>query len=1411
MKNPISLYRLQFNKSFTFRDFKTQLEYFKTLGVGAIYANPIFKASPGSLHGYDVVNPLEFNASITSYYEFKNLVNELKDHDIGWIQDFVPNHMAFYHQNKWLWDLQEKGEKSRYSGFFDIDYNHPVLGKKLMAPFLGNSLGECINNQEIKAKWLNGSFIITYYEQQYPVSFDTVKFLFNHYTRAKPGSLLKVMNENAWDEASETASFLNNRWENIKPVFDSLYAKDESFQSYINYIIDEINNDDEILLEILENQHYKLTLWRKTGEHINYRRFFTISELICLAMDKKEVFEEYHKFLHELIRDNLIDGIRIDHIDGLMNPVEYISRLRTLAGKEKYIVAEKILEQGENLPLEFELQGTTGYDFLTLVNNLFTCQENMRDLHSFYHQLTGNDKNTRQVILQKKKFILKTRMSAEWDNLTRMFTQSSFANVKPITSVPGEKIKEAIGEFLCGCPIYRLYSNTLPLSANDKKLVIQVLKDACKRYPAITPALKALEQVFTTQQGFNKTQQEEALRFFSRCMQFTGPLTAKGLEDTAMYTYNAFIAHNEVGDSPGAEGISKNEFHQSMQLRSKNWPLTMNTTSTHDTKRGEDVRARLNVISEMPGEWTKKVEEWRKINKKLKIKEKNIEIPSVNEEFFLYQTLVGFIPHDGVIDDSIIKRFKEYVVKALREAKTNTSWINTNPMYEKHVLEFVDKLLSPRHEFRDSLTSFVGKIADHGMINSLSQLLLKHTCPGVPDTYQGSELWDLSLVDPDNRREVDFVSRFSILKNLLEKNAKEPGKQIENLLKNRNNGEIKLWLTHQLLKLGKEMSLLFSKGEYIPLETKGKYKEHILGFARKYQDLWTVTVVPLFSYKLNKYKPFQNFNWEDTRIQLPFPSPSNWKNIIENTEITCKNEIYMNDVSGQLPLCLLKGEFEQTKRGAGVLLHISSLPGKYGTGDFGKQAFEFIDFLKASGFKYWQILPLTATTKEAGWSPYSSPSAFAGNKLFISPKWLKDKGLIDDKHLQNDKTLKKDKAHFDYAEKLRDKILNRAFKNFLKNGDNSLQKAFEDFCNNEKYWLEDYTLFEVLKTQYANKPWNQWPKEVRERYGSTLDAYREKFKNEIIKEKFIQFIFLEQWKELKAYANRSGIKIIGDIPIYVSFDNADVWANTKLFKLTDDKKMKFIAGVPPDYFSKTGQKWDMPVYDWEEHLKSNYDWWIRRIKKNLELYDLLRIDHFRGFSAYWEIPGNDKTAVNGKWAKAPGEGLLRFLEKEFPTMPFIAEDLGDIDQPVYDLRDQYNLPGMQVLQFAFGDDMPKSIHIPHNHIENSIAYTGTHDNNTTKGWFKEEVNKPMKKRMKKYFDKKVKTKNCNHKMIRATLASCAKIAIIPMQDLLDLDSWARMNNPGGSKNNWVWKVRKKDLNKKFIKNTRKLLLLFNRI
>lgn len=1411
MHNPISIYRLQFNKNFTFRDFKTQLEYFKTLGVGAIYANPIFRASPGSLHGYDVVNPLEFNAGITSYDEFKNIVNDLKEHDIGWIQDFVPNHMAFHHHNKWLWDLQEKGENSHYHGFFDIDHNHPGLSNKLMVPFLGSNPGECIKNQEVITKWLNGNFIITYYEQQYPVNFSTVKMLFDHYTRAKPGRLLEIMNENGWDEAGETSMFLNNQWEKIKREFDGLYAKDESFQYYIDYIIDEINNDHNILSEILENQHYKLMFWRKTGELINYRRFFTISELICLAMEKKVVFEEYHQFLHELLRDNLIDGIRIDHIDGLMNPGEYISRLRDLAGKEKFIVAEKILEQGENLPLEFELQGTTGYDFLTLANNLFTYKENIQALHTFYHQLIGNDKTACKAVLQKKKFILKTRMSAEWDNLTRKFINSSFAKVKPINSVPGEKIKEAIGEFLCGCPVYKLYPSVFPLKASDKEIVKQILKDISLRKPLLSPSLKAIEQVFITHRGFNKSQQEDALQFFRRCMQFTGPLMAKGLEDTAMYTYNAFIAHNEVGDSPGAKGISKKEFHQSMQLRSKNWPLTINTTSTHDTKRGEDVRARLNVISEMPGKWTNKVKEWQKINKKLKINKKNIEIPSVNEEYLLYQTLVGFVPHDGNIDDSIINRLKDFVVKALREAKTNTSWINTNPTYEKHVLQFVDKMLSPKHEFINSLANFVKKIAGHGMINSLSQLLLKHTCPGIPDTYQGSELWDLSLVDPDNRREVDFASRYSILEKLLEKDKKEPGKLIEHLVKNRNNGEIKLWLTYQLLKVSKDKSLLFTKGEYIPLETKGKCKEHILAFARKYQESWIVTVVPLFSYLLSKYKPFQAYNWEETRIQLPFPSPSKWRNILENIEITCKNEIYMNDISKKLPFGLLEGEFEPTKRGAGVLLHVSSLPGNYGTGDFGKQAFDFIDHLEASGFKYWQILPLTATTKEAGWSPYSSPSAFAGNKLFISPKWLKEKGLIDDEHLQKDKTPKKDKVHFDYAEKLRNKILNRAFKNFLKEGHHSLKKEFEDFCNKEKYWLEDYSLFEVLKAKCFNTPWSQWPKEVRERYGSTLDAYKDQYKNEILKEKFIQFIFLEQWKELRAYANRKGIKIIGDIPIYVSFDNADVWANTTLFKLTQDKKMKFIAGVPPDYFSETGQKWDMPVYDWEEHRKSNYDWWIRRIKKNLELYDMLRIDHFRGFSAYWEIPGNDKTAVNGKWIKGPGEGLFQFLEKEFPNMPFIAEDLGDIDQPVYDLRNQYKLPGMQVLQFAFGDDMPKSIHIPHNYNKNSIAYTGTHDNNTTKGWFKEEVNKPMKKRMKKYFDKKVKTKNCNHKMIRATLASCAKIAIIPMQDLLDLDSWARMNNPGGANNNWVWKLRQKDLDKKMVKKARKLVLLFNRV
>jgi len=476
-------------------------------------------------------------------------------------------------------------------------------------------------------------------------------------------------------------------------------------------------------------------------------------------------------------------------------------------------------------------------------------------------------------------------------------------------------------------------------------------------------------------------------------------------------------------------------------------------------------------------------------------------------------------------------------------------------------------------------------------------------------------------------------------------------------------------------------------------------------------------------------------------------------------------------------------------RRAGVLMHITSLPGDYYSGDFGNQAFRFIRFLRDSGHSVWQVLPFTPTSPQTGWSPYSSTSAFAGNILFISPEQLAEINLFATKNLKTIKSRASIKSDFSQALMLRLKLTNRAFKHFSKDQQSEEYLKFKHFCEQEQYWLHDYALFVRLKQHFDNRPWHQWPPKYRDRQPTALKSFSDDHQEDILLEKFRQYLFSDQWAALKNYANQLGIYVIGDIPIYCSYDSADVWAHPQLFKLNKDKTMSVSAGVPPDYFSKTGQLWNMPVYLWENHKKEDFEWWLHRIRKNLQWFDHLRLDHFRGFVSGWEVPAMETNAINGQWVDGPGEDFFNRLIALFPHMPFIVEDLGDVDDKVYKLRDQFNLPGMEVLQFAFGEDMPGSVHIPHNHKSINIVYTGTHDNNTLRGWYNKDIDKPTKKRIRRYVGRKIKNKKCHQLFTRMAWASPSRLAIIPVQDILGEGSRSRINHPSTKQNNWLWRLQ----------------------
>jgi malto-oligosyltrehalose synthase/4-alpha-glucanotransferase len=1346
MFNPVSTYRIQFHKDFTFKNLDAIIPYLQQLGIKTLYASPIFEATPGSTHGYDVVDPLNINSEIGTLDELRSISSKLKRADINWLQDIVPNHMAFHPNNRWLMDVLENGKESAYATFFDILWDSEIYDGRIMVPFLGVPFDEAVEQKQIQLIKNGDKFAFAYFDQQYPV-------------------------------------------------------KIQSAENFTSAYIKKVNNDPQLLQEIATQQAYQLCHWQETDRQINYRRFFTVNGLICLNMQYDEVFTGYHQLIKQLLDEGIFQGLRIDHIDGLYDPEKYFKQLRELAGPDVYITVEKILEKGEQFPSHWPVEGNTGYDFLAIINNLFTNTASERIFTDKYQKLVGNKAEVEDSILEKKAFILKQHMAGELENLYQLFISLNLLQPDEI-DVAKDRLKEAIAELLIHCPVYRFYGNAMPLNAEETELVKSLFHAVGKSRADLKPALQLLSAVLLdrTQRG-DTDYNERALRFYQRLMQFTGPLMAKGVEDTLMYTYNRFIGHNEVGDAPAAFGLEIDEFHCLMIVRQQNAPLCINATSTHDTKRGEDVRTRLNVLTDMPNDWFKLFKQWQTSNVGLK----TANAPDKNDEYFIYQSLIGAHPMPESGEDEFSQRMQEYLIKALREGKQNSDWASPNEQYEEGVKSFIAALLDKKGSFTQNFAGFHRRVADFGIVNSLSQTLLKFTCPGVPDVYQGCERWDLSLVDPDNRRRVDYQ-----LRNLsLQESPVYNDELWQQLWESRYNGEIKQTLIKRLLAVRSAEPDAFVQGDYIPLTVTGKYKNNVLAFARQFGNDWYVTAVPLHLAAIgaDQENPVQ-FNWQDTSIKLPDAAPQSWKNLLSETKGHAIGSLQASSLFTALPVTLLKLE-RPANRSAGLLMHLTSLPSPFGLGDMGKQAYKFIDLLFNSGQRYWQMLPVNPVDKGAGYSPYSATSSMAGNTLLISPEILVAEGWLDAADISATASLKSNRADFDGATRLKTELFDKAYHRFIES-DNTSQADFKQFKLAESYWLDDFALYQVFKQLNNNKPWYEWDKASKSRNQSALTKAFKQHAAAIDKEKWLQYIFAKQWQGLKAYATKKAITIFGDMPFYISYDSVDVWSHPELFSLDQEGKIAGIAGVPPDYFSEDGQLWGMPVYNWEVLKQNNYDWWLQRIKKNLEYFDLIRLDHFRAFSTYWEVPGGEKTAVNGKWMQGPGADLFDKIKEVIGHLPFVAEDLGDVDDAVFQLRDAYELPGMKVLQFAFGEDMPDSDHIPHNHTINSFAYTGTHDNNTTIGWFEQETQVASRLSIAKYTAQKISERNICDVLIRLCYGSVAKVIIVPMQDVLKLDSSQRMNMPGSGEGNWTWQVSENQLSEKVFRGLLELTRLYNR-
>jgi (1->4)-alpha-D-glucan 1-alpha-D-glucosylmutase len=883
MKNfPTSTYRVQLNDRFTLGDLRSILPYLKELGISTIYTSPLTAAFAGSNHGYDVTNSTKINPEIGTESDLQEIANFLQKNEMNWLQDIVPNHMVYDVSNDWLSDVMERGTDSPFAYFFDINWDHPdlLLNGKLMAPFLGRDLTAAIEEGEIKLKWQGSGFVISYFEHIFPVAITTYERIFSE---------LKISDDLLLKEIS---SLLNKKttdmetWNDSKRKFLEKINTDKERVSSIEQGLQQFNQEKFLLETLINKQNIALVPFRKTKSTINYRRFFTVNSLICLRMEDERVFDAYHQYLFSLYNKKLIQGFRVDHIDGLYEPGIYIDRLRKAIGDDGYIVVEKILQTDETIPVEWKIQGTTGYDLLGSVNQLMINRNGLEKISKFYDELEDRRIDFSNLVFDRKHTYLEKYMGGEVDNLYELLKNSgSFGK----NNLEKGKIKEAIKIFIAAFPIYRLYETHNDIKSES--ILRKTFLVARANGADLSDELNFLRSLF----GLPIQDQlfQAADHFIKRLMQLTGPVAAKGVEDTAFYRYNKLISQNEVGDSPGTNHFTADDFHRAMQRRLARSPHTMNTTSTHDTKRGEDNRIRISTLTMFADEWISLVRSCLVFNKPFVSIRGSRRAPTLNDEYFIYQSILGALPPDGQCSDNFKIRMHSFITKAIREADQETSYHHPNLWYERNCHAFIDHIFSPENNFLKTFLPFSKKIIVHAAVFSLSQLLIKICSPGIPDLYQGSELWDLHLVDPDNRGPVDFEIRKKLSEKLNEPEKKSHGAMLLYLKENWITGVQKLFVIRKTLALRKKFPALFAQGEYIPVSFFEQ--QDLFSFMRKNEKNAVAIIVPL-----PKAPSIEKINFI-----IPDELKGNWQNEFTGESIFLQPQERSSDIFAHFPIALL--------------------------------------------------------------------------------------------------------------------------------------------------------------------------------------------------------------------------------------------------------------------------------------------------------------------------------------------------------------------------------------------------------------------------------------------------------------------------------------------------------------------------
>lgn len=924
---PLATYRLQLRSDFGFDEVRRLAPYLRQLGVSDAYLSPLFRAREQSEHGYDVVNHSAIEPAFGGEEGFAGLAEIFRQLDMGLLLDVVPNHMGIDDRhNRWWQDVLENGEGARCARYFDIDWEPfpEKLQHKLLLPILGDSYGQELEQQKIQVIYANRRFSVQYYQRTIPIAPPSWPLILRLMLEKLPpetpvddphrmelesiaGTLEKLPPRTSRDpehmheryrEQEVAARRLHELLERSPMVREALTVALEE----LNGVAGDPHSFDR-LDELLEAQAYRLSWWRTAMDEINYRRFFDINELAAIRVEEPEVFEEVHGAVFEMVRRGWVTGLRIDHPDGLYDPTQYFENLQkawhrtqsndcesSCGGAPKgdlYVVAEKILAHNEELRPDWPVCGTTGYEFLNLLNGLFVRHEGVETLHDVYHRFIRRDDPFSMILYESKRSVLNFSMSSElhmlaW-RLNRLAQRNRWSRDLTFTS-----LVRALREVIACFPVYRTYIRPSDVTPGDEDIrrIMMAIRLAKIRNKAMSWAyfdFIASVLLLEDPTGMAEDELRERREFVMKFQQVTGPVMAKGMEDTAFYRYFPLASLNEVGGEPGSLGTPPEEFHRQAIHRRADWPYALSATSTHDAKRGEDLRARLNVLSEIPSLWEQAVKRWHDLNEPHRAEVEGANAPSRNEEYLIYQTLVGAWPVDdtsGRPNPEFIARIRQYMQKALREAKVNTSWLNVSEPYEQAVFTFIDKILDPQQsgEFLNDLDSLARQIADSGFVNSLAQTLIKICAPGVPDFYQGSELWEFSLVDPDNRRPVNFEHRQRLLDDLT-RHAKEdlPG-LAKDLLAAWPDPRIKLFLIWRALGLRRRDTEVFVKGEYLPLAVEGERSEHLFGFARRLENRWVVVAVPRFTMRLGeKPLPALRSGWSRTTCSLPGEAPTSWR------------------------------------------------------------------------------------------------------------------------------------------------------------------------------------------------------------------------------------------------------------------------------------------------------------------------------------------------------------------------------------------------------------------------------------------------------------------------------------------------------------------------------------------------------